>query len=443
MEYPNTWREDRKTGGRRGSFQARRRAPRARLPSAQATRQADFARARAFTAVGARTVTRFIPYVGLALLAVELGWYYYQDQLTSGRLVPFAPPDGWTVGNLSCSADDGFNKQYHQGNPFCIGPFAHVTIDGPWGMQIPSAKNELHRLRRRTDTTGHTVAWWQRSGSPNDFPRGGYETSPAIPTSPIDPWTGFDPIDIPLHPVPQRIPDPNPYSPFPRHRPRRWRSPTERTFRGPEIPVPRPASPGAPRGPSQRPGEQPPARRLRRSERPADEITIRPRPGPVTSAPGSHDLNPPPPRTRERKGKTGSPTAFRIIRRIFEEAFEAVDYIDAIYEALPQHIRKFLERGKPRLNPAQKMAAIHNHYQVLDLKEVIVNLMLNEFEDFIFGRLGRASQLSAQRLGLSVGPQFGSGFIRAESRAIGSRLERQRLVDEYIQFVTAEWETFK
>lgn len=405
----------------------------------------------------------------MGLLAIEVGWWFYQRNQYQERLAPFAAPQGWTVGNLSCDADDGFNKQYHQGNPFCIGPFAFVTPDGPWGMSIPPTKTVLHRLNRRTDTTGQTVAWWNRSGSENNFPRGGYVTQPAIPISPISPWEPVDPMAIPLAPSPQVHPDPMPASPYPRIDPGP-RSPTERSFRGPtrpvgdpigdteplrrgrvrpwdrpadfiDIPLPRHVRPPLPPvdpdlRPTDRPRLKPRGEGLRRQPGapplPQPRVTIRPRPG-------VHSPRRPGRRVRERKVRMKSALSFVIVRALFEQLFEAADYIEAIYEALPRHTKD--RAGCKKTEPVCMMGQIHKHYDLIDISEMINNLILNEGEDFIFGLLGRMSAVAAQRLGLSVGPGFGQGFIRAQGRLTAAEIERAKA--QIIEFVAAETETFK
>lgn len=498
MEYPNTWKEDRKLGRPR-RLSGPRRQTRARLPSQTPTGgrgspAADFKIAKRYAAVGARVGARFIPWVGLGILAVEVGWYVYNRQGVAGDIEPVAPPEGWTVGNLSCSTDDGFRKQYHQGNPFCIGPFAHVTIDGPWGMQVPAAKNELHLLRRRTDTTGHTVAWWQRSGSTDNTPRGGYAHPMAIPVSPITPWERFDPMAIPMEPTPAVHPDPNPVSPYPAPAVRNWRSPTEGRQTGPQpvrrqiiilfnpndLPLRRPKPkkekrkiPGwwrpalhidilpeqEIRDPSPRPAPDlqplptvdiPPMRREPRPVRPTQRTPIRIDPLPVTQnppafTPGFHRPARPGPRVRERKARTRSPLGFVIVRALFEQVFETFDYVEAIYNSLPQNVRVWYERelNFGARDPLMQMQVIHRHYDLIDIPEMINNLIANEFEDFIFGLLGRISALSAQRLGLSVGPQFGQGFVRKQSQSVRRTLELQQMRKNLIRFVTDEVETFK
>lgn len=396
--------------------------------------------------------------------------------------MPFAPPEGWTVGNLSCDSDDGFNRQYHEGNPFCIGPFSFVTDIHPWGTPVPPAKTILHRLKRdgASETKGQTVAWWNRSGSTDNLPVGGYDTLPVIPTSPINPWERFDPMDIPLQPSPQVHPDPFPLSPYPGIQPRKWRSPTERTFAGPDLrPIPRRTIIIIvnPRKIPLRKRKGTVPRRWQPWIPPAIEIAIGPypwddyedprrpdtgpgepgwyvSPGPVPLIPppatmrppifipGGHIPQPPPARVREKKGKLETDAGFAIVRALFETAFEAIDYVEAIYNSLPDNVKDWYRRyhGVNARTPIDKLRVIWKHHDLISLPEMINNLIEEEIQDLAFGILGKMSQIVARRLNLSVGPGFGQGSIRKHSRTIALELERMR--DE-ITFEASFKETFR
>jgi len=181
-----------------------------------------------------------------------------------------------------------------------------------------------------------------------------------------------------------------------------------------------------------------PRARPRWSSRPATEIELLPRPGPVTSAPGSHRQKPPKgPGKKERKLKTKTANAFNLIRRVFEGAFESIEVIEAIYLALPKNVRDFYP-DITRRDPAGMIWLINKHFQTIDLQEMVENILWNEVEDYIYGGLGRISQHVAQNLDLSTGPQFGGGARRAEVAAW-----RRRQARDAIEFIASQTETFK
>lgn len=418
MGYPNSWKEDRRAR-RAGGSQARppvRRAQTGRT-GIRPPLQPRLSPISVPGGMGARLASRFIPWVGIGILAVEVGWYWYNY---SGKPTPWTGPAGWTYGGPCAGiGNPTFKQASFAGILHCFGG---STAGQTLGTPIPDNHTSFH-LGYQFGSKIKDREWWFRA--PGDFPGSvpgfpGVEATP-IPLSPIRPGTPHDPMrDVPLEPSPQVHPDPFPATPYPRPKPRDWQSPTEGRQAGP-APQPRQAV-------------EP---RLRPYERPAIEIAVQPRPGPVTASPGSHKQLPPKGRgQRERKQKTKSAGAFNLIRRVFEGAFEAVDVIEAVFQALPQHIRQRYPHA--RRAPVVMMRAINRHWQVIDTEEMIINLLLNELEDYIFGRLGRMSQHVAQQLHLSTGPQFGGGARRAE--VIAWRRRRSR---EAVEFLVNHEETFQ
>lgn len=421
MGYPNTWKEDRRNN-RAGGSQAPRGGrvsprpgppPGGRLGPLRST--VPLGRA---AIGGARIAARFIPGLGLALLGAELGWWYYQSQ-QSGNPHGWLGPAGWTYGGPCAGFSNPTVGQYHAaGIEHCIGGSVIIV---PLGDPIPDNHTSYHLLYP-FGSKGKDREWWWRS--PSTFPDSvpihpGVYPTPIAP-SPIQPGQPTDPMDIPLEPAPQVHPDPIPWSGQPLGRLRTWRSPTEGRRVGP--------------APERR---LEPARRARPSDRPATIIELPPRPGPAPSSPGSHTQKPPKGRgNKERKLKTKSAAAFNLVRRVFEAAFEGIDIIEAIFDALPKHIRDRYP-GAHR-DPVMMLEAINLHWQTIDLQEMVGNLIWNELEDFIYGGLGKISQQTAIDLNLSTGPQFGSGSRRAEVIAW-----RRRQVEEAIKFLVSETETFK
>lgn len=80
---------------------------------------------------------------------------------------------------------------------------------------------------------------------------------------------------------------------------------------------------------------------------------------------------------------------------------EAADAIDAIWEALPKHIRRgtpksgtarkgaYIGEGTKYSTPIDKAMHIFRHYRSLDLSEAAKNLLINHFIDQIIGKMSR------------------------------------------------------
>ncbi len=427
MEYPNTWKEDRRNRRRGAGSQARepiRGTPGSR--AAARVRPLPSFGAAASWRTAARVGSRFIPWVGIAMLGVEVGWYWYQRS-QSGNPHGWLGPAGWFYGGPCAGIGNPTVAQASfQGIEHCI---LGSVIKQPLGDPIPDNHTSYHLLYPFGSKGKDREWWWRNTGdNPSSVPISpGITPTPIAPT-PIRPGQPTDPMDIPLEPSPQVHPDPLPISPHPRPRFRTWRSPTEGRQVGP-APGDRPEGAPAP--------QKDPARRQRPSDRRATIIELAPRPGPPLSSPGSHSQKPPKGRgDRERKLRTKSAMAFNMVRRLFEGAFESIDVIEAIFDALPKHIRDRYPGAKR--DPFMMMDAINRHWNTIDLQEMLENLVWNEVEDFLYSRLGKMSQFAAQDLHLSTGPQFGSGRTRAEVAAW-----RRRQARDAIEFLAKETETFK
>lgn len=409
MSYPNTWREDRVVR-RAGGFQAhpepKARPGRRARTTTRTTRLPplrggfkETAYLGRYLKYGARIGTKFIPGVGLVLIALEVGWYLYQRSTNSERTITLDyDMPGWN-GPIGCSGASPKPWQ-HQGTGFCIGPFAFTHDTEPWGTPVDPAQNNLHLMDNPSGA--HSVKRWTRDGHPNNQPQipGTFPIPHYVPVSPIQPWNPADPMNIPMEPSPQVHPDPMPVSPSGKIPIRRdWRSPSDGSSDGPPDTGRRP-------------------RRLKKPkqyQRPADVTTITPGQPKVAKAPGNHDRVPPKPGVKEKKIKAKTGAAFRIMRRIIEELVETVDYLEAFYNALPADIRKLTPRVNAR-DPVGMYNAVYKNFDTLVVSDVLINLLLNEIEDWVYGRLGAASKYVAQELNLSVGPQFGQGYLRDQAR---------------------------
>lgn len=97
----------------------------------------------------------------------------------------------------------------------------------------------------------------------------------------------------------------------------------------------------------------------------------------------------------------------RAIDRIVGPVTEAVDAIDAVYDALPWKVRMAEYRkckasgmgGRECLTPQRKLQIVYDNYESLDMVEVIKNLAKNAAEDRIIGELSRRADKNLRRRG--------------------------------------------
>lgn len=106
--------------------------------------------------------------------------------------------------------------------------------------------------------------------------------------------------------------------------------------------------------------------------------------GPSTAAdaPPVYHSGPPGEGTRERKVRVrGSGGVLRILNSVTE----ALDFIDALWLALPANLRT------PYATPQQKLADLYTNINEIDVEQAITNVILEQVEDYAFGR---ASQIA-------------------------------------------------
>lgn len=204
----------------------------------------------------------------------------------------------------------------------------------------------------------------------------------------------YDPNQIPIgQPVP--TPRPLPYRVLPHRRENPFRAPSEQPQRGP-APVPRP-----------RPQERP-ATRPRPVPRPQGNAFpgVRPAPNPaielfpvVRPVKGGHTFQPPPPGTKERKFILALDNG-SMLGIVVNAVGETNDVLEALHDALP--------KGCQTGTTPQAMAAdILGCYQQMDLGKALYNLLANQLEDNVYGRLGRLAAAANRARGAPAGIQFG------------------------------------
>lgn len=132
--------------------------------------------------------------------------------------------------------------------------------------------------------------------------------------------------------------------------------------------------------------------------------------GGIRVEPSGHVRQKPKERTKERKVMvSASQIGFG---RFLGKFTEALDVVNAFYEALPEAMRKrerMRRHGKdPRMSV--KLQMIYEHYDKLDARDVAVNLIKNFAEDMFYGQLGRRVQAELNRAGYQrpVGIQTGN-----------------------------------
>ena len=126
------------------------------------------------------------------------------------------------------------------------------------------------------------------------------------------------------------------------------------------------------------------------------------------SAPKTHDLTTPssrPPK-REKEVKHKLPTAAVHILKAVSAVTEGLDFVDALYEALPSEYRPRYRKTKhEKLNvtPHEKVKALLEHGENIGIYDAISNLVSNQIEDYTFGKLGQLGGEISRRIGSPYG----------------------------------------
>lgn len=139
-------------------------------------------------------------------------------------------------------------------------------------------------------------------------------------------------------------------------------------------------------------------------------------------SPNGHQMRKPGSRTRERKF-IANIAARSILGKMIGGVTESLDFINAIWEALPPANRtgqRMIKRGKRAgeyvqafaPTPNDKLRDIYRGWDKIDVEAAIRNVILEQLEDALYGRLGRAQQRLARNtlervgrpVGLTTGP---------------------------------------
>ena len=114
---------------------------------------------------------------------------------------------------------------------------------------------------------------------------------------------------------------------------------------------------------------------------------------------------PPGPRTKERKFAL---TVSGVGRLILGHVTEGIDTIQAIYDALPLKLRQRLWRMNGNyMSPLDKALAIYRYINDIDPQKAVENLVYEQIEDYVYGRLGRITAEANKRRGFPGGLELG------------------------------------
>lgn len=173
----------------------------------------------------------------------------------------------------------------------------------------------------------------------------------------------------------------------------------------PGLPYSPPVAP--PVRPTTQPGGKP-------RVRPSGDPDLQPRGGEETSVgprprPRPDPRRPPPRGDKERKVRSRVPGLIRVLREVAYAATEWGDLVDAIYDALPpEHRLKWKPDGP--ITPQEKLLAIYRGFEHLDLNKALLNVLRNQVEDAVIGRVTGAVQAEATSRGIILGPHGLGGF---------------------------------
>lgn len=304
--------------------------------------------------------------------------------------------DGWV---LECGTGTGPSLNYIGGCP--PGPQLIADTDwnvgvvrigvtntyvmnfyGPQGLQVDIAGVSHH--------WGTQISRWSRTITPTELPLTAPGVIPARPLWPgkAIPWMPhIDPERIPIaQPVPDPVPIPYWFIPYrvasPGHSNKpargplspRWVTPDPRYARNPGPTFVWKFDPSA--GPNQQP-----------------KVQVKPGKFVKTGPPG--------PGTKERKFVIHNQGQ---VARVFSVATEVIDAIEALYEALPPELRK---RPKRFVGWKGQAEAVYHHWDRINWNTAWENLVANEIEDRIVGKLGKGGKVLAQKTGRNAGFTLG------------------------------------
>lgn len=311
-------------------------------------------------AIGGRFLSRFIPYVGWALLAYDLWelWNWYRTR--------YGPPDGWTLKCRDGTKYEAFSNHSAANNcttGFQVpeGPIDQINVE-PYNCNVFGCKWRDLILGRWANAAKTRFDFDEIWYAPAAVPAGQFDYTPPKPKkplyippnrpySPAEFWPEVDPLSLPpLAPVPTPRPLPPRLPRIPRNP---WRSPTESSQRGPST-----------------------------RTRARNDPRFYPRR---------------PPNKGDKEQKWSTPYAKSILAKIFSYATEVAEGIDCFWDALPKEFRTKNARYD------QRLADLYKHFDKIDLNTALYNVAVNFVEDAVVGGLIGAAQKAGLKVGLNPG----------------------------------------
>lgn len=154
--------------------------------------------------------------------------------------------------------------------------------------------------------------------------------------------------------------------------------------------------------------------------------------GRVVPSAGRHIMDAP--KKNEKERKLGLPKGFRVFMRALGHLTEVNDLVNSLYGALPVHLkirRKWSRENmwgpyvKPfaasgdrpgmtrrrngkleylvPLSPVEKARLVYKHFGDISLEKAVNNIVENQIEDYVFGRLGNLQKRANRKRGHSYG----------------------------------------
>lgn len=132
--------------------------------------------------------------------------------------------------------------------------------------------------------------------------------------------------------------------------------------------------------------------------------------------PDGHNSTPPGPGEKERK-TIANPKSGGLVSWAVGTVTESIDFIEALHDALPDDVKRhYYKDSKGKWRRAKPSAStmlkdLYKNFDKLDLNEALKNVIINQLQDAIIGKLGARAQKEAkpflELLGRPVG--FGTG----------------------------------
>lgn len=113
-----------------------------------------------------------------------------------------------------------------------------------------------------------------------------------------------------------------------------------------------------------------------------------------------HTKAPPPKNTKETKWKV--PPALYGVIKFVNQATEAAEFIDCVYDALPEQYQARYRDTKYRATAPSyqaKLRAIAENWEHIDPLKLLYNLGVNQIEDTLYGKLGQAGAVISKDVG--------------------------------------------